>query len=109
MSFFLGYLGINNSIAQVTSVARDWNNLLLFAIRHDFARPTVHARNLYHHSLISYEAWAAFDPTKERLFLGDTLHGFICPFDGVSIPLDIENAREKAFLIIKNQMEYNFL
>lgn len=110
LSFFLGYLGINNSIAQVTSVARDWNNLLLFAIRHDFARPTVHARNLYHHSLISYEAWAAFDPTKERLFLGDTLHGFICPFDGVSIPLDIENAREKAisyasYRFIKNRFQ----
>ncbi len=90
------FFGINNSFAQVSSVARDWNNILLFAIRHDFARPTVHARNLYHQSLIAYEAWAAFDPSKEHLFLGDTLHGFVCPFDGVTIPLNIEAAREKA-------------
>lgn len=109
-SFFFGVLGVNKSNAQVNSVARDWNNLLLFAIRHDFARPTVHARNLYHHSLISYDAWAAFDHTKERLFLGDTLHGFICPFDGVTIPLAIEAAREKAisyasYRFIKNRFQ----
>ena len=30
------------------SVARQWNDLLLHAIRNDFARPTVHARNLFH-------------------------------------------------------------
>lgn len=109
-SFFFGVLGVNKSNAQVNSVARDWNNLLLFAIRHDFARPTVHARNLYHHSLISYDAWAAFDHTKERLFLGDTLNGFICPFDGVTIPLAIEAAREKAisyasYRFIKNRFQ----
>ena len=28
------------------SIARNWNEALLFAIRNDFARPTVHARNL---------------------------------------------------------------
>ena len=30
------------------SVARIWNEVLLEAIRNDFARPTVHARNLWH-------------------------------------------------------------
>ncbi len=29
-------------------VARQWNDLLLEAIRNDYARPTVHARNLFH-------------------------------------------------------------
>ena len=33
------------------SVARQWNELLLQSIRGDFARPTVHARNLYHVSV----------------------------------------------------------
>ena len=30
------------------SEARQWNEELLDAIRRDLARPTVHARNLYH-------------------------------------------------------------
>jgi hypothetical protein len=99
-----------SSYSQVSSIARDWNNMLLFAIRHDFARPTVHARNLYHQSLIAYEAWAAFDPSKEHLFLGDTLHGYVCPFDGVTIPIDVEAAREKAisyasYRFIKNRFQ----
>lgn len=99
-----------SAYSQVSSVARDWSNMLLFAIRHDFARPTVHARNLYHQSLIAYEAWAAFDPSKEHMFLGDTLHGYVCPFNGVTIPLNIEEAREKAisyasYRFIKNRFQ----
>ena len=43
------------------SVARQWNETLLNAIRHDFARPTVHARNLYHTSVAMWDAWAAYD------------------------------------------------
>jgi len=60
--------------AQAESVARMWNEQLLQAIRNDFARPTVHARNLYHTSLAMYDAWAAYDNkaatfiTNERPF-----------------------------------------
>ena len=43
------------------SVARQWNEALLEAIRHDFARPTVHARNLYHVSVAMWDAWAAYE------------------------------------------------
>ncbi|HVS64437.1 MAG TPA: vanadium-dependent haloperoxidase [Thermoanaerobaculia bacterium] len=43
------------------SVARLWNEQLLEAIRNDFARPTVHARNLFHVSAAMYDAWAAYD------------------------------------------------
>lgn len=43
------------------SVARVWNEALLEAIRMDFARPTVHARNLYHTSIAMWDAWAAYD------------------------------------------------
>ncbi len=43
------------------SVARQWNEELLESIRNDFARPTVHARNLLHVSGAMYDAWAAFD------------------------------------------------
>jgi len=43
------------------SVARIWNDLLLDSIRKDFARPTIHARNLYHTSAAMWDAWAAYD------------------------------------------------
>lgn len=86
------------SFGQSVSVVREWNNFILEAIRNDYARPTVHARNLYHHSIIAYDAWAAYDPTKKMFFLGDTLHGFICDFDGIALPSasEIESSRHKA-------------
>jgi hypothetical protein len=43
------------------SVARQWNEELLEAIRGDFARPTVHARNLFHTSIAMWDSWAAYD------------------------------------------------
>ena len=57
------------------SVARQWNEELLHAIRNDFARPTVHARNLFHTSVLMYDAWAAFDETADTYFLGKTVTG----------------------------------
>ncbi len=45
------------------SVARQWNDELLDAIRTDLARPTTHARNLFHVSAAMYDAWAAYDAT----------------------------------------------
>ncbi len=42
------------------SVARQWNEELLGAIRRDYARPTVHARNLFHVSLGMWDAWAVY-------------------------------------------------
>jgi hypothetical protein len=49
------------------SVARQWNEQLLEAIRHDLARPTVHARNLYHVSGAMWDAWAAYDERASGL------------------------------------------
>lgn len=43
------------------SAAREWNEQMLNAIRRDFARPTVHARNLCHVSLAMWDAWAVYD------------------------------------------------
>lgn len=59
------------------SVARQWNEALLQAIRIDFPAPTVHSRNLYHTSAAMYDAWATFDPVcdgqfvKEKNFAAD--------------------------------------
>ena len=45
------------------SAARLWDDQLLHAISIDTARPTVHARNLWHLSAAMYDAWAAYDST----------------------------------------------
>lgn len=51
------------------SIARHWNEEVLHAIRNDFARPTVHGRNLYHISAAMWDAWAAYDTgTSDQIF-----------------------------------------
>lgn len=78
------------------SVARRWNEALLEAIRNDFARPTVHARNLFHTAIALYDAWAAFDERAVPYLLGHRLGDYSCGFAGIKKPVDIEAAREEA-------------
>lgn len=82
--------------AQEHSVARKWNDVLLEAIRGDQARPTIHARNLYHTSVVLYDAWAAYDTISSTCFLGQTMGDFTVLFDGVELPEDIQAAQEEA-------------
>ncbi|MEM8893744.1 MAG: ASPIC/UnbV domain-containing protein, partial [Bacteroidota bacterium] len=42
------------------SIARLWSEVLLEGIRNDFARPTVHARNLFHASAMMYDLWVLY-------------------------------------------------
>lgn len=70
------------------SIAREWNEVVLEAIRKDFARPTVHARNLFHTSVAMYDIWAAYEGTADTYFLGKTNHGFSCGFDELHPILD---------------------
>lgn len=81
------------SIGQTSSIAREWNDLIIEAIRNDYARPTIHARNLYHHSIIVYDAWAVYDPSRQLYFLGNNFHGYLCAYDSISIPADVNAAR----------------
>ena len=63
------------------SIAREWNEVLLYAIRRDFARPTVHARNLFHASAAVYDARAIHDESASPYFLGRTQrNGERCEF-----------------------------
>lgn len=78
------------------SVAHQWNEALLEAIRSDFARPTVHARNLFHSSVAMYDAWAVYDEEAETYFLGKTIDGFECDFTPPAMPSDIAVARDEA-------------
>ncbi len=57
-------LGSTAAVGQ-QSVARQWNEQMLEAVRNDFARPTVHARNLFHVSVAMWDAWAAYDATAD--------------------------------------------
>lgn len=50
------------------SVAHQWSEAMLDAIRVDFARPTIHARNLHHVSAAMWDAWAAYDDQADTYF-----------------------------------------
>lgn len=78
------------------SMARQWNDLLLESIRRDFARPTVHARNLFHTSMAMWDLWAAYDADACTYFLGQELNGFSCDFDGIAQPANVDAARDSA-------------
>jgi len=78
------------------SIARVWNEELLNGIRNDFARPTVHSRNLFHTSAVMYDAWAVFDETADTYFLGKTLNGVECPYEEISVSAGVESARREA-------------
>ena len=84
------------TIAISQSIARQWNEEVLLGIRNDFARPTVHARNLFHTSVAMYDTWAIFDDRADTFFLGKTVGDFTCPFGGFKTDEDSQNAKEKA-------------
>ena len=69
------------------SVARRWNELLLQSIRHDWARPTVHARNLFHASAAMYDIWSSYTTQEVPWLLGRTQAGYTCEWkDRPSVP-----------------------
>ena len=68
------------------SVARRWNEQLLEAIRNDFARPVVHARNLYHSSAAMYDCWSLITGQGAPALMGTFQNGFYLNIDRDSIP-----------------------
>ena len=78
------------------SVGRQWNELLLEAIRNDFARPTVHARNLFHISSAMYDAWAVYSATAAPYLAGTNLNGYACPLGNFGSDHDLQVVREEA-------------
>lgn len=90
------------------SIARTWNEELLHAIRNDFARPTVHARNLYHTSVAMYDAFAAFNPNLDAYLLGKEKKEIFCEYDqSVSWTSDEDEIRKAisyaAYRVIANR------
>ena len=76
------------------STARRWNEVLLAAIRNDYARPTVHARNLFHISAAQYDAWAGMvgnvDPAPKPWLLGST-EVVSCPLEDLNVSFTDED------------------
>ncbi|WP_108802978.1 FG-GAP-like repeat-containing protein [Aquimarina sp. Aq107] len=90
-------INLNGSdIPEDISVARLWNETLLSAIRGDFARPTVHARNLFHTSVAMYDAWAVYDEDAKPYLIGNTVHNFVSSLDQFFPNENIEDSRNKA-------------
>ena len=75
------------------SIARRWNEVLLQAIRNDYARPTVHARNLFHVSAAMYDAWVAHRAVGRPWLLGSTQAGTHCAFDATQASADSASER----------------
>ena len=76
-------------------VARQWNELLLASIRRDFARPTVHARNLFHVGIAMWDVWSTYNQGCSYL-LGQEVNGFNTPFDPFELPVNTDSAVDTA-------------
>ena len=78
--------GLSGTSVASETVARQWNEALLDAIRIDFPAPTVHSRNLYHLSAAMYDVWAAYDEASTGVFVREKF----------TDPIDITAARNEA-------------
>ncbi len=88
--------GAQTEDARNPSVARLWNDMLIQGIRKDLARPTVHARNLFHVSALMYDAWAIYSDTASTYLAGKTTNGFNCALTLPTFRGDRHLAREEA-------------
>ena len=61
--------GCTRSDVHGHSVAREWDEAMLDAIRRDLPAPTTHARNLFDVSAAMWDAWAAYDPKADGYFV----------------------------------------
>ncbi len=92
------------------TIAREWNEASLDAVRMDLARPTVIARNLFHTSAAMYDCWALFDEDLDTYLIGKTVDGFTCPDLTLPSYADEQLAKEEAlahvaFSILKHRYE----
>ena len=92
------YITVNHNVfSQDHSIAREWSEVLLESIRNDYARPTVHARNLFHISAAMYDAWAVLDGGAVPYFLEHERGGYVFEFEGFATDsIDIEAAQHEA-------------
>jgi len=94
--FFHNMTGQQDSLEH--SVARQWNEIVLESIRNDLARPTVHARNLFHTSAAMYDAWTIINGFPNTYFGNVESEGFEFDVESFMIPdsVDMTIAQETA-------------
>ena len=103
-SLLIAFVCCTSALAQTSenhSIARQWNEVLLEGIRNDQARPTVHARNLFHSSLIMFDALAVYDENAEPFILGENYNGVEVPFYGVVLA-----SGDEATVLIEEAINY---
>jgi hypothetical protein len=66
------------------SVARNWSEALIFALRRDSGRVAYNSRVVFQFSVAAYDAWAVHDDEARPYLLGGNVNGFTCPYDAAS-------------------------
>lgn len=82
-------------ISTDLNIAEQWSEMLLASISKDFARPPVHARNIFHFSIAMWDIWATYYGGCPYL-IGNTLNGFDSPFTPFTLPADKDAAVHEA-------------
>ena len=95
-----GWADDNVVEASHHSVARQWNDVLIDAIRIDIPKPTVHSRNLYHMSVAMWDAWAAYEPSAIGVLVNEK-----------HFPDDVAAARDEAishaaYVVLKHRYRF---
>ena len=67
------------------SIAREWSESLLQTMQEDLARPHVQARNIFHLSVVLYDAWAAYDLVTNEVVVVSALARWLLESPGVAI------------------------
>jgi hypothetical protein len=75
------------------SVARNWSEALIYALRRDTGRVAYNARVVFQFSVAVYDAWAAHDADARPYLLGETVNGFDCPYEPMRQPESSAAAR----------------
>ena len=81
------------------SVTRQWNEALLHSIRNDFARPTVHARNLFHTSILAHDIWAMTTGQASAYSLGSPINCSITDTQSNNVSADTAIAHAQYALL----------
>ncbi|MBT8244051.1 MAG: T9SS type A sorting domain-containing protein [Winogradskyella sp.] len=99
-----------NDLPDNISISRLWNEILLSAIRGDFARPTIHARNLFHTSAAMFDVWAVYNSDKATPYLiGNTINGFTSSLDNfTSLESNEESIKKAISYAMYRLMSYRF-